>query len=373
MPGKEAKQRPPTALGQVLKIYRDIHNLTQEELAANLEVEPRTLRRWENGETVLTDVRELKRIADRLGIPHEHLGVAASIYIPLTVEKINTTVDHVWSLIDEAHIAEARAIIENLVQGASHQVRIHDVAFVRALTRAYHAAGHATALSARTDEVGPAIYYYQQMEYFARLLNDHTLLNVSLAYQGDMLRRKGNISHALIYLEGALDTTPQADTAARGNAMQFLARAYLRAERARDFEHAIREAEELAHMASQETDSTGKQYNLAMVYEEYAKSYGSLGKTQQGLDYVDLAGKVRPPTKSSEILLKVARAEILIRSGDIRNGEPLAVEAAIYCREHGHYRRLERIYALKRYLNEQILRYGKAELALSEALEGSIE
>ncbi|GCE15713.1 helix-turn-helix domain-containing protein [Tengunoibacter tsumagoiensis] len=65
--------------------------------------------------------------------------------------------------------------------------------------------------------------------------------------------------------------------------------------------------------------------------------------------------------------------ETLIHSGDLRNGEPLAVEAALYSKEHGHFRRLERLYVLKRYVNRQMLRYGKTELALSEALEGAIE
>jgi hypothetical protein len=115
------------------------------------------------------------------------------------------------------------------------------------------------------------------------------------------------------------------------------------------------------------------QYHLAHVYEEYAKSYVALGKTQLALDYVDLAEKHSPQTKSVEMLLKVARAEALIYSGDIRNGEPLAIEAALYTREHGHYRRLERIYALKRHISRKIMQLGKAEQALSEVLEGPLE
>ena len=91
---------------------------------------------------------------------------------------------------------------------------------------------------------------------------------------------------------------------------------------------------------------------LTHVYEEYAKGYDHLKKWQLALDYIDKAEKTRKPTKTSEILLKVARAEVLIHSGDLRNGEPLAVEAALYSRKYGHYRRLERIYALKRYINQ---------------------
>ena len=373
MATKESKQKPPSALGQALKVYRETHKHTQEELAVILCIESRTLRRWENGETILTDVHELKRIADRLGIGYEYLGVAASIYIPLTIEHINTIVDRVWTLIDEARISEAYSIADNAVREAVHQLKTDDTAFLHAFARLYHAMAHATSLSSRTEEVGNAIYYYQQMEYFAHLLNDDTLLNISLAYQGDMQRRKGDIIRAIIYLEGARDTTPQADPASRGNTMQLLARSYLRANRERDFDYAIKESEDLAHMTEQKVSSVRNQYQLAHVYEEYAKSYGILGKTQQALDYVDLAEKEKPLTRTTEILLKVARAEVLIYSGDIRNGEPLAIEAAIYTREHKHYRRLERLYSLKRFVSQQVSKYSKTELALSRALEGQIE
>jgi len=372
MPGRDAKPRPPTALARALKIYREQHKFTQEQLAALLDEDPRQIRRWENGETLLTDVHELKHIADRLGIPYEHLGVAASIYVPITLEKINTTVGRIWSLIDEARIGEAHAISENLILEASQRARTSETQFLRALARMYHAAAHATSLSVRTDEVGQAIYYYQQMEYFAQQLKDDTLLNISLAYQGDMLRRKGDIPHAILCFERARDTALQADEAARGNGLQLLARTYLQANRLDDFDTAIKEAEDLAHAINQR-DNTVRQYNLSYVLEEYAKSYCRLGKTQLALDYVERAEKARVPTKSSEILLKVARAEILVREGDVHNAIPLAAEAAIYSREHGHNRRLERIYAIKRYLHQQSTKYGKAEWELNEALEGSNE
>lgn len=114
-------------------------------------------------------------------------------------------------------------------------------------------------------------------------------------------------------------------------------------------------------------------FQQASNNSQYAKSYVTLGKTQLALDYIDLAERHSPRTESVEMLLKVARAEALIYSGDIRNGEPLAVEAAIYTRAHGHYRRLERIYALKRYISRTITQLGKAEQALSEVLEGFLE
>jgi transcriptional regulator with XRE-family HTH domain len=374
MPGREAKQRPPSALAHALKTYRGVHKFTQEQLAALLDEDPRQIRRWENNETALPDIRQLKKIADRLGIPYEHLGIAPSLYVPLSLEQINNTIDHVWSLIDEGRISEAYAIAENLVREAINQIEVRkqDRAFFLTFARLYHAAAHSTSLHVRTEDVGLAIHYYQQMEYFARQAKDDTLLNISLAYQGDMQRRKGDIARAITFLEGARDTTPQADQAALGNTMQLLARSYLRANRVDEFESALKQSEELAPSIGQRK-STRNQYHLAHVYEEYAKGYDVLGKPQAALDYVERAEKAHTLTRSVEILLKLARAEILIHSGDVRNGEPLAIEAAVYTREHGHYRRLERIYALKRYINQKMLKYGAAELALSEALEGKVD
>jgi DNA-binding transcriptional regulator YiaG len=58
-------------LGGILKDFRDTYSLSQEELAAELHVDVRTLRRWENGETILTDVGELQRLSDKLHIEPE--------------------------------------------------------------------------------------------------------------------------------------------------------------------------------------------------------------------------------------------------------------------------------------------------------------
>jgi lipopolysaccharide biosynthesis regulator YciM len=164
--------------------------------------------------------------------------------------------------------------------------------------------------------------------------------------------------NAILTLEKARDTTPGAEPAAQGNLMQLLARSYIKVKRVQDFDTAIKTAEELAHVSAENNGSTQNQFHLAHVYEEYAKSYDILGKPDLALDYVDKAEKAHTLTKSVTVLLKVARAEVLIHSGDISAGEPLAVEAAVYTKEHGHRRRLERIYALKRFLNRQAFKYG---------------
>src|SRR5258708_14030300 len=113
MRGKEPRPRPHSNVRYELTVYRNEHNPTQEQLAELLEVEPRTLRRWENGETILSDVYELRRIADCLGIPHEHLGIAVPIL--LSPEELSEGVSHVWDLIQTGFIKESRTVAVTMV------------------------------------------------------------------------------------------------------------------------------------------------------------------------------------------------------------------------------------------------------------------
>ncbi len=366
---KQPKQRISTPLGNALVEYLQKHNMQQQPLADYLSIDIRTLKRWISGDTILRDIHELKRMANLLSVDPESL-VIATLNIPPTPEQIDTAVDRAWSLINEARISEARALIEKLVLDT---VPSDNPILLRSLIRAYHATAFAASLNVRTNEVSQAIYHYKKMEELARVVGDDTYLNIALSYQGDMLRRRGDMNEAIEYLEEARDMTPQADTSARGNGIQLLGRAYFSAGDIKAFEYAMGQAKDLSYAVDLRTGSTALQFHPGTVYEEYGKSYGRIGKVQQALDYIDLAEKERAPTKTSEILMKVARAEILIRSGDIREGQPLAVEAANYSRAHGHYRRLERIYSLKRYLSQQAMKYSKAEMAISEALEGPTE
>ena len=79
------------------------------------------------------------------------------------------------------HVSEARVSAENLLREVNSQLVLQEPQYIRAFTRMYHVAAHAASLHARTDEVAQALFYYQQMEYFARLLEDDTFLKERLA------------------------------------------------------------------------------------------------------------------------------------------------------------------------------------------------
>jgi transcriptional regulator with XRE-family HTH domain len=359
-------------VGQALKDYRKSHSVTQEQLAEDLCIDPRTLRLREN-ERPPESIRELRRISDLLGIEPERFGLAASLYLPKTPEQVETILEHVWALMDDIRVHEASIIIEKLVADLRAQIMTEDQGILRSFAHALHAAGYVASMRATTGEVSLAISHYHEMESVARLFGDPTLLAIALTYEGDMYRRLGDLEKAVTYLEAARDTTAGADLAARGNALQLLGRATLLQKDMPSFERAIAEATELAATIDPALNCIHGHYNLGVVYEEYAKSYAALGQVEKALGYVALTEANLPTTPNNKVLLMIVRAESLIYGGDIESGEPLALEAARISRTQGHHRRLERIQMIKRYLHRQAASIEKAEMRLDEALNGPIE
>ncbi|MFL5699092.1 MAG: hypothetical protein ACJ797_18575 [Ktedonobacteraceae bacterium] len=274
---------------------------------------------------------------------------------------------------DEVRVIEARTIIEKLVRDINAQIVTEDHALLHSLAHTYQAAGYVASMNARTSEVPLAIHRYHEMETVACIIDDQTLLNIALTYQGDMYRRLGDLSKAITYLEAARDTTPQANAAARGNGLQLLGRVSLLKKDLHSFERAMAETEDLASIIDPAKNSIHGHYNLGLVYEEYAKSYAALRQAHKALEYVKRTKATLPKTPNNKILLMIVRAEALIYGGEIDSGEPLAIEAARLSRIQGHQRRLERIQNIKRYLHQQTLKLGKAEMDLDEALNGPIE
>jgi len=354
-------------IGKVLIQYREAHRLTQEQLAERLNVGQKTILRWENSNPPLRNIDELYRIADVLGILPVAFGLQP--FRSRAPQEIESVVEHVWSLMPQARYVEARTTIEGLLRDV--RIEQEDYELLCTLARAHHIAGHVIATNTRTSEIHQVIQHFQEMEDIARIINDQTLLNIALTYHGDMLRRKGDTGRAVQYLEGARDTTPQAELASRGNNAQLLARVYLVDNHLQAFEREMRIAEDLAYQV--EGGATHGSYNLGTVFEEYGKSYSRLGELNKGLRYLDLANEALPQTKRWEIVLKASRAEALIRGGELKEGMSLAREATLLAQAHGHVRLLERIHGIKNYLSEQGSRYIKATAELGEVLDGPIE
>jgi tetratricopeptide (TPR) repeat protein len=372
MPSKEPKPRQVTPLSQVLTDYLREHHMRQEDLADFLNIGERTLRRYKNGEEILTDIQELKRIADLLGVEPERLGAASSYCVPQTLEQIDKALEHVWMLVGKARNYEARIAGEKLIRDLRAQITKEDHTLLVRLARAHHVTGYVTSLNTHTNEVYRAVEHFQQMENIARIIHDDTLLNLALTYHGDMLRREGNIDEAIKHLEAARDTTPQADAAARGNGIQLLGRAYVQEKNIAGFERALADAAEIVVNIKAENSTTNGLYCLGTVYEEYGRSYGTFGQMQKSLEYIDKAEAELPPTMRWKILLMTTRTVTLVRGGEYRIGGEMAIEAGRLCRAYGNLRCLERVYGVQRYLERQARELAQISGEIREALDGPL-
>jgi len=378
MPQREPKPRFVTPLSQVLTEYLEAHPMHQLDFAEYLNIGERTLRRWKNGEDVLTDIRELKRIAELLGVAPERLGVAASLSVTLTPDEIDAAIEHGWKLARAGRYYEVQVIVEKLLRDVANLIQTEDVNLLRKLANVQHVAGYIKSQTSRADKTDVAFYHYREMERIARILHDQTLINIALSYEGDMLQRGGNVEESIRYLEAARDTTPLADTAARGNGIQLLGRAYFKAGRLGDFERAMKEAEALTYepQIPDLSNSVRGQYCAGTVYEEWGRSVGLLGKMEEALAHLDKADQIFSHTwtmQRRDMLMKTARAMVLVRNGDIREGVEIAVEAIALCRKHGNLRLLDRVYGLQQYLDRLTKEIGNAGSLLREALDGPIE
>jgi len=139
------------------------------------------------------------------------------------------------------------------------------------------------------------------------------------------------------------------------------------------FESSLSEAKDLTYAVDPTTDITSGFYCLGTVYEEYARSYATLERPNEAMEYIDLAEKNLPATGHWQTLLMTARAMTLVHSGDIANGTQLAVEAAQLCYKQGDYRHLERIYSIQAYLDQVTRRFGNASALVRDALHGPVE
>ena len=359
-------------VGQVIREYRKARGVTQKQFAGELGVEARTLRMYENGERVLDNITDLRRIADLLAIDPIELGLAARTSVPGT-RQIKAVVEQVASLCQQARLVEARTTIETLLRDVKKQGEQDEPVFLHALASAYGVAGHVQALTRKTSESAQIIHYYQEMGNIARELEDQTLLALALAYHGDVLRRRGDAAQALVYFEKARESCPSASAAARGTIALLAGRAHLVNGDASAFEDEMALASQIAQASAENEETVLAQFSLGAVYAECARGYGIQGKLERSQHYAQLAEMHLPASNLWGVLLKASRAETLVHMGDILSAMPLLIEVAHLAQMYGHQLLIERLYRLQYYLEDQVSLLRKASRSLGDVLHGPIE
>jgi transcriptional regulator with XRE-family HTH domain len=370
---RSSKDSRFSAVGHVIREHRKARGLTQKQLAGSLGVEARTLRMYENGERVLENISDLRRIADLLEIDPVELGLAASKHTISTTAQVEEVIEGVAMLIPQARFVEARATADTFFRNLKkRQSGNEDPVFLCALAQAHCLAGQVQAITRRTREVEHMLYHFQEMLQLAQFVDDQTLLNLALSLQGDMLRRRGERVQAILYLEQARECTPLADAMVRGNHALLLGRAYASNEDYDGFEREMAHAEQLAHTVSPMIAPLTL-YSLGSVYEEYASSYARMGKLEKSRHYLQLAEKHLPTNNLWDMLLKATRAEVRVYSGEITQAMPLLIEVAHLAQMYGHQRLVERLYRLQYYLDDQSSLMRQAGRSLGEILHGPVE
>jgi transcriptional regulator with XRE-family HTH domain len=366
-------KRQASMAGQAIKTYRRSHGITQKQLATELGVEARTLRMYETGERALDNISDLRRIATLLAIDPEELGLATKKHDLYTPEQICEVVERVWSLLPQARLVEAHTSITTLLQNVSRSPSCEDPQFLYACACAHNVAGYVKSIISRTAEVEHAIQHFQEMARIACVINEQTLFAIALSHHGEMLRRQSKIQQSIAYLENAHASTPLAHRVAQGNNARLLARAYLSNNNFSAFEEQMHRAEDLARVPDPVISTTLTLYCLGMVYEEYARGYGRVGKLEKSLSYLELAETHLPTNNLWDMLLKAARAEALIYSGAVTDGMQFAVEVAHLAQMYGHQRLLERLFRLQCYLDDRALLMNRASRSLNDVLHGQVE
>ncbi len=290
--------------------------------------------------------------------------------------KIYEKVEHIWSLVRDAHVYEAKTKSEQLIQDIQTCIKKIERGgrpLLTVLAHAYHVAGYVASMSSRDHETLAVIQYFQEMENIASTLHDNTLFVIALTYKGDTYRRRGDLTEAMINLKAAYTHTPQTDVAALGNCAQLLARVYFQVGDLENAERMMAEAEKIAHSIDPIQNRLHGQYCLGTVYIDYARCYIRQGQTQKALDYFHQAETLLPSTPHWSTLLTATQGILLVRSGDIQNGMTYILKALQLGQEHGNKRLIDHFYTLQSYLEQKGLEIREAKALLSDALDSSLE
>lgn len=367
------EKRQASTAGQAIKTYRQSHGITQKQLALELGVEARTLRMYENGERALDNITDLQRIADLLAIDPEMLGLSSKKRETYTPTQIYEAAERVWFLIPQARLIEAHTSIDTWLQNVRPLTLSEDAQVLYACACAHLVAGYVKSLTCKTSEALQVIQHFQEAARIACLINNQTVFSIALSQHGEMLRRQNKIAQSIAQLENVHANTPHAHLVAQGNNARLLARAHLSNNDLSSFEKHLQRAVLLAQVAGPALDHTLTLHCLGMIYDEYARGYGRIGKLEKSLRYLELAESHLSTDNLWDMMLKASRTEALIYNGAITEGMQFAVEVAHLAQMYGHQRLLERLYRLQCYLDDSSLLMSRASRTLNDVLHGQIE
>jgi len=269
-------------LGSILKSYRSAHALTQTELAARLNCDQTYISKIENCHRTIGNMVDLSRIAERLGLPPQVLGLARHKDCGQSIDEVLELAPSMIELCDRARNAgcasEAIRSLAPLVVKLdlrSSENRC-DPNLLATLALAENAL--ATALGERlpSTRLASSVALFRRAWHRVTLLtNNDGLKNLVLRRYGNELRKVGKLGLAVSSLKSALAFA--SDTSARGASFMGLARAFARMGNYREFAAAVASAGRLVFSLREPRPT----FNRLVVEEIRLRGLHMLGRVDE--------------------------------------------------------------------------------------------
>ncbi|MFB7947979.1 helix-turn-helix domain-containing protein [Kitasatospora phosalacinea] len=302
------------SLPEILQLYCEINDLTQQDLADLLGYSRSYISRIRTGSRTITDTRSLLALAERLGLPPHCLGVADEadgdhrlvIQLAESVLRLaeiarqsgqaTTAVAELWPLVArlEARVADGHT----------------DLDVLRLLARARTSLGVALGHVLPEERLAAAARWTGKGLAVARRLDDPALHAHALRHHGNELRKSGLHTRALDRLHQARDLAPT--PAARAEAVVLLARAAGTAGRTAAFDDAVEEGQRLLD----ETAPTPL-FSAFTLHEVRLRGLLGTSRVHVAADLLDHAPN--PGLNAStqwRIISAITAGQVLLRRGD---------------------------------------------------------
>jgi transcriptional regulator with XRE-family HTH domain len=175
----------PKTLGQLIRERRGAR--TREELADLLEIDGKTLQKWEQGLVIRIHLKHRQRLHEVLDIPSQLLNIPDH----LTLQGARKLQEQVPSFLEQGAYVNAEQISSLLIRGCTMSGNHYQEAMRPILARACYTKGLATATL--MDKPSQALLLFKDMEHVANELEDGNGLAIALTYQSEMYRRMGEL------------------------------------------------------------------------------------------------------------------------------------------------------------------------------------
>ena len=352
--------------GNLVKSYREQRGWSQDDLASRWGYSRTYVSQIEKGKRKLDSITQVMRLADILDIPQEKLesigrGIPqrklpvvtpkdadnAILQILLAQGRDKVRLSYMVWLADHHPLIEED--LKSLVSSLDTALTSHYGDLVRP---AQQILAYAHQMQGRMafDRLDFALAggHFSEMISLGQELHDPDIITLGMAYQADVLRKRGRYETALRCFEAA---KPYADIASKniqGKYLAIIARAHYLFGNEDQFLASINASLEIASDMQDSISSLANQFSLDEVLCEEAAGFTRLGKPEEAIDIfkkTDQLRPFRPMREQGSYTLEKSLAHLYM--GDLDEGIKYALkglELAVEYQSNRHIQRMDGTY-----------------------------